>query len=488
MARDSLKVDAAPGGAASGRRTRGIVLTPAELAFEGTETVLHNVEAAGANAVAITPGVYLPASADTGLREPPLDVAGHVRQLDRPLWGGNVSYVQRFAPFEPDPAIWESVPFHAPIPAPREHRVDVTRQAIDWGRQHGIDTWIILSPSVLPGLPGGHSMSSGSGHLDVDERPLPIAGERSGEAIAGQGCPNSDHVRNLVVANVREALRHYGDATGIQLDWLEYTCYFPEDVFTCVCPSCRASAMDAGLDWDAMAGGVQSLWDRFHNLNDDDLRLIAKKASLTAVLDADQRDAVRMLWEFKANSVTRLLATIDATVRASGFDLPLGANGFAPPFGTWTGADFATMATQAAFVRPKFFTFHWSMMVRWYGETILSWNPGLDSSLVTKALLSVFDIHPSTTRYGLDLSDYGMPEPGEPHPVSADDVRRKLADVAGEVGTTAKVEAYVHSYQPASEFDALMHAVGESSITGEWVQRYGYLSDEKLEILAKHWT
>ncbi len=482
------EIEAAPAGAATGQRTRGIVLTPAELAFEGTEAVLQNVQAAGANAVAITPGVFLPADENSGLREPPLDVAGHVRQLDRPLWGGNVSYVRRFAPYEPDPEIWKSLPYHAPTPAPSEHRVDVTRETIDWGRRHGLDTWIILSPSVLPGLPGGHSMSSGSGELDVDERPLPIGGERSREAIAGQGCPNSEHVRNLVVANVRETLRHYGDAAGIQLDWIEYTCYFPEDVFTCVCPSCRASALTAGLDWEAMRDGLQALWDRLHHLDDDDLRRIAEQASLSAVLDTPRQDAVHALWQFKADSVSRLIATIDETIRDCGFNLPLGANGFAPPFSTWTGADFATMATQAAFVRPKFFTFHWSMMIRWYGEAILSWNEDLDPALVTTALLSVFDVHPPAARYGLDLCDYGMPGPHEPHSLSADDVRRKLARVTDAVGDTALVEAYVHGYQPANEFDAVMDAVASSSVSGEWVQRYGYLSDEKLQILARHWT
>lgn len=474
--------------AASTKRTRGVVLTPAEVQFEGVERVLDRMEYIGANAVAITPGVFLPGTKESGVREPPLDVDGEVRELDRPLWGSKVAYVQRYSPYVPDPKVWESVPFKAPTPAPEEHRVDVTRQLIDEGRQQNLDTYIILSPTILPGLPGGHSMSGGIGSADANERPLPVGGVRSGRIIAGQGCPNNDKVRALVVAHVREAVRHYGDAAGFFFDWLEYTCYFLEDAFTCVCPSCRTEAIRAGLEWNAMMEGVRSLWNRLHALTNDDLRLVAEAGSLSVLLNETQGAQLDDFWRFKARSVARLLEIIGETARASGApDLPIGANGFAPPFSTVTGAEFATVAPYVEHVRPKFFTLHWSMMVRWYGEALLAWNSGLDDKLIVPALLALFDIHQPHDEHRLGLLDYGMPRPMEPHPLVAEDVQRKLQQVTAQVAGAAKVEAYVHSYQPVEAFDKLMLTMENTKLDGVWVQRYGYLSDEKLGALAERW-
>jgi hypothetical protein len=47
--------------------------------------------------------------------------------------------------------------------------------------------------------------------------------------------------------------------------------------------------------------------------------------------------------------------------------------------------------------------------------------------------------------------------------------------------------AYVHSYRPAAEFGRVLEAVLASDAPGCWVQRYGYLSDEKLAIMRSIW-
>jgi len=47
--------------------------------------------------------------------------------------------------------------------------------------------------------------------------------------------------------------------------------------------------------------------------------------------------------------------------------------------------------------------------------------------------------------------------------------------------------AYVHSYRPAAEFGRVLEAVLASEAPGCWVQRYGYLSDEKLAIMRSVW-
>lgn len=464
---------------------RGIVFTPAELQEEGLEWVLESVTSRGVNAVALTPGVFLPSDPERGVREPPLDVDGHVRRLDRPLWGSHVAHVDRYAPYEYDEDIWAGVPYPPPKPAPLEHRVDLARSLLDRAPEFGLEPYVILSPTVIPGLPGGHSMSGGVASLDTSERPVPVAGSRPERIIAGQGCPNHPKVQALIQARVQEAARHYPDAAGFFFDWIEYTCYFPQDVFTCFCCYCEQQAQAAGLDWEAMRVGVRMLWDRLHALSRDDLTAVTH-AGFLELLEPSEREAVEAHQRFKAATVARVYRLIRGVLQGEGCgEMNIGANGFPEPWGAVTGAALATAGMYADTVRPKFFTFHWAMMVRWFGETLQEWNPHLSEAAIVQATLGAFRI--SGGERPLALEAFGMPRPEEHHPLSATDVVTKIDEISKELSTPRQCEAYLHGYQPADEFDHLLGAVGAMDIGGIWVQRYGYLSDKKLEILGSHW-
>ena len=87
-----------------GKRQLGVVLTPAEVQDEGLDRVLDNIVGAGATAISPTLGVYAPARSGEGSREPPLDVSGSARLLDRPLWGQRELWMRGYTPHPPDPA------------------------------------------------------------------------------------------------------------------------------------------------------------------------------------------------------------------------------------------------------------------------------------------------------------------------------------------------------------------------------------------------
>ena len=80
------------------RRQLGIVLTPAEVQDEGVDRVLDNIVEAGATAISPTLGVYAPGRPGEGSREPPLDVSGQVRLLDRPARGKRELWLLGYAP------------------------------------------------------------------------------------------------------------------------------------------------------------------------------------------------------------------------------------------------------------------------------------------------------------------------------------------------------------------------------------------------------
>jgi hypothetical protein len=79
-----------------------------------------------------------------------------------------------------------------------------------------------------------------------------------------------------------------------------------------------------------------------------------------------------------------------------------------------------------------------------------------------------------------------MPRPDEPHPITPEALTRKINQAAAS-GRAESCLAYVHSYRPAAEFGRVLEAVLASEAQGCWVQRYGYLSDEKLAIMRAVW-
>jgi hypothetical protein len=60
---------------------------------------------------------------------------------------------------------------------------------------------------------------------------------------------------------------------------------------------------------------------------------------------------------------------------------------------------------------------------------------------------------------------------------------RKIAQSRREAGQLP-VFSLVHGYGPADDFRRRLTAAWQASSAGVWVNRYGYLSDEKLQIIG----
>lgn len=149
---------------------------PPRFRTRGLDRVLDNITGAGATAVSPTLGVYAPSRPGEGSREPPLDVSGEVRLLDRPLWGRRELWPRGYSPHPPDPAIWAEVPYSPPPLAPPELRIDVVRGIVDGARARGLAVEIQVSPFTLPGAPGGQSIASGHGMGADSDRPRRLDG------------------------------------------------------------------------------------------------------------------------------------------------------------------------------------------------------------------------------------------------------------------------------------------------------------------------
>jgi hypothetical protein len=80
-----------------------------------------------------------------------------------------------------------------------------------------------------------------------------------------------------------------------------------------------------------------------------------------------------------------------------------------------------------------------------------------------------------------DVARYSYPEPEVPHPVSPRALERKIRQARIAAGPVP-ILALAHGYGPPQDFQARLQVAWESSRGRVWINRYGYLSDEKLEL------
>ena len=122
---------------------------------------------------------------------------------------------------------------------------------------------------------------------------------------------------------------------------------------------------------------------------------------------------------------------------------------------------------------------HWPMMLRGYGEALLAGRPSLPSALVARALVALLgtgDAEPAS------VADLHYPGPDEPHPAGAEAQAQKIQQAQREAGAVP-VFAFAHAYGPPDDVIARLRTAWRASPPGIWINRYGYLSDAKLELL-----
>ena len=117
------------------------------------------------------------------------------------------------------------------------------------------------------------------------------------------------------------------------------------------------------------------------------------------------------------------------------------------------------------------------MMLHFYGTQLLAANPGLSEQALVHWLVRLLDIddQPRDT-----LEAYRYPGPDQPHPVGAEAQRRKIriAESAGD--GKLQVHILAHGYGPTDDVVTRAGLAWESSTAGIWINRYGYLNNEKL--------
>ena len=449
----------------------GITVLGDYILCEGPDAIIENLLRVGATAVACNPTVTAPGDEATGSFQPPIDAGSSPRVFDRPLFGKTSLWVRSGVSYRPRQEFYANSPYAA-------------RKPNDLSDEHGAIIGEFIDKAVDAGLKVYFQVGAvqPSGLRDEDKPRLPD-GSIPPNRMANTGSLASEAVRSFNRAYVQDLYAQYPKIHGFRPDWPEYPCYTLGEVFQDFSEHVNAWASPHGFDFEAIRADVGSLYDLLLGRNPD--RQLTDTDFEQAFSRESASSGIREWLRLKsALSVDILKHWREIIAGASGGEGKLSANAFMTPYTVATGFDFSGAAAVCEAISPKFYTMHWSLMVKFWADPILGANPQLDESTVVDCLVRMMDIGDGET--SKTVADYGYPAPDEPHPIPDEPQLRKLARVAEEVGEAAQVTPLVHGYGPLDDFHRRLKLVGQSdSVAGVWINRYGYLGDDKLEAIRQ---
>lgn len=461
------------------KRFLGIFVNPLYVQSEGVQQVFDNLEAVGASAISISPVVARPAGASKGRRFPDLAKDGHDRVVARPVWGKRELDLEFFLAYEPNLSLYEGEAYR---PRTRSIPSDVDRDVhpamMAEAKKRDMQVHIQVHPLLPPNL------------LEQDQ-PVYLDGsipQPPQYVFAPYACPNNPSAKAYGLALVEDTIQHFPNVDGLFTDFVEYGAYSLEDHFACFCQHCERRAEEQGYEWGLIKRDVTALWNWLHSLTSRELarsrRLLCNPAELLELLT--HYPGWLQFLSFKAQSVVssyrdvrQLLDTLGAK------EVTLSARGWPPPWNRSSGMDYRALAETCTAVTPKLFTFAYSALPRWYGQTLIAWNPKLSESEILDALVEWMNLPDDIEERS--FNDYRIPAPTQLQPAKVAVYGTRLDEVMNQVDGKAHCYPFAHAYMPEPQWKRLISMIRDSRVDGVWVQMYGYLSDRKLDILGRMW-
>ncbi|MHB2169701.1 hypothetical protein [Alsobacter sp. R-9] len=465
------------------RRSVGVTILPEFFQAEGVEAVLDNVtRRAGATAIATSPYVMRPAADGDGSREPPIDAgAGSVRLLDRPLWGRRELWVRTAPSFEPRRSLYEGLRYQ---PAEPDALTDKEGKAVEEAVRSAKARGLEVHMQVQAAIPPGYRVQFG-GPVEEDRPLLPnLTSPRV--RVDNNGSLASPHILAYTQALIRDVIAAYPDIDVLRIDWPEYPPYSLDALFFDFSPHAMRAMEGLGYDAERIRRDAADLYESLAGLSPGDAgrALAAGPYALGRLLAA--RPALLDWVRAKAAIVTRFVGACAATAaEASGGRVRLMPQAFPPPWTLLSGFDYAAVAgTGVTAIGVKLYTMHWPMILRSVCDSLVARSPALDRDdrLATDVagLLGMLD---AGQAFGT-RADVRYPEPDEPHPVGAQAQAAKIRLAQSEAGRVP-VHAFAHGYGPLADVTERMRVAFEASGGLLWINRYGYLADDKLDAIGR---
>lgn len=455
----------------------GVIVTPANVQSEGLEQVFNNLEYAGASAITLDPWLLQVSDQNQGSRMPDLHIDGYKRLLGRPLFGKRELYVESFLAYEPDWSLYEGCTYRPRAKTlPKELDRGLPQKMITEAKQRGMQAHLGIAPFLPPEVKTG-------------DQPVLMDGTMvQPPYIARNVCLNNPNGQKYALAFIEDLMRHYPKADGLVLDWVEFGAYKLEDHFTCFCSHCRAKAIEQGYEWGQIRHDVGALWDWLHTLTPRGLarasRAIHNPSEFLESL-THYPGWVAFL-RFKAESVVGFYQQVrDRLDRMGREGAALSARGWCPPWNRSSGMDYRGLGKICQVLAPKLFTFDHAALPRWYGQTLLDWNPDLTESGVLDTVIDWLDLPDDIQRRS--FAHYHIPAPEEPHPARLEAYRARLDEVVDQAAGKSPCYPISHPYLPDHQWREMVALIRDSRVDGMWVNFYSYLTDSKLESLRQVW-
>ena len=425
--------------------------------------------------MACNPTVTAEAEEGTGSFQPPDDAGSSPRFFDRPLFGKQALWVKSAPSYTPNPALYADSVYGPrktkPLTGQHGHLIG---EFIRTMKDQGLKVYFQLGAVQPSGLRN-------------EDRPHQPDGSVARIRMADTGCLASPAIRAYNQAYLRDLYQAYPDIDGIRIDWPEYPCYTMGEFFHDFNPHVRQWCETGDFDFD----DIQTAVSRLHyclsgNLTEQQL-IATRRLPLAAALTqlADGAKGIEEWLRLKAALSVDTVAHWQAILReAGGDDAELTAHAFMPPYTTATGFDFANVGQHCHAVSAKFYTMHWPLMVKFWSDWIAEANPQLDRREIVRTIAHWMELGTSD-EIEERLEQYRYPQPHEPHPIPIDTQTAKLQQVRDRLShNSTLLVPLVHGYGPTDDFAKRFSTIAESNVDGIWINRYGYLSDEKLAAIG----
>jgi len=449
---------------------------------EGSNQVLDNLQKrTAATSLTTSPYVMEPSDHTDAGREPPADGnAGAVRLLDRPLWGKRELTVRTAPSFTPDKSLYAGLRYQPSEPdalTDREGRR--IEEFIATAKQRRMQVYM----QVQSAIPPGYKVQFG-GAVAEDRPLLPNGSEHEGRVDKNASLA-SPHIKDYGCALLRDLVQAYPNLDGLRVDWPEYPPYAFDSLFFDFSLHAKAAADRLGYDFEAMRASADKLHHFILNaLTDDDIsRWTEAEASENFWNLLTRFPGVLDLRAFKGDLASELIQAYAETIRdASGGRMDFVVQGFPPPWSQASGFDVQKIAPHVSGIGVKLYTMHWPMMVRGYADRVLTSNKHLSAVSLLTGIFTVLDI--LDTAPPSNVEDVEYPRPDQPHLAGLNAQARKIQETRTLAGATP-VYAFSHAYGPMDDYRNRMQVAWEASGHRMVVNRYGYMTDEKLDVLGQ---